>query len=388
MIPRSAQKEVKKLAKKFPIVALVGPRQSGKTTLSRLTFPKYKYVSLEDLDQRRFAQQDPRGFLENYPGKTIIDEAQNCPDLFSYLQTHVDQSGKTGQYILTGSQNFLLQANLSQSLAGRVALITLLPLSLKEVENHQSLKANYSYYLSHGFYPRVYDKKISPLKWYANYLKTYVERDVRQLIAIKDLSTFQKFLKLCAGRVGQVLNLSSLASDAGVSHNTIKAWVSILEASFIAFTLPTYYKNFNKRLIKNPKFYFYDVGLASYLLGIKNVKQIDSHYAKGALFENLVLCELMKNSFNKAEECPLYYWRDRTGHEVDGLIDSSKGPVALEIKSGKTINESYFGSLKFLKKIGDFDEKRMYVIYGGKEDQKRSMGKVLSWRSLGKLATG
>lgn len=382
MIKRALSQKLKWLSSKFPVVSVVGPRQSGKTTLVKNVFPKLTYVSLEDLDIREFALQDPRGFLSNYRNGAIIDEVQRVPDLFSYIQTFVDQQNTTGNFILTGSQNFLFQENISQTLAGRTAILTLLPLSLGELkETPYKLKGSQDYILK-GFYPRIYDQKIPPADWYPNYIQTYIERDARLIKNISNLNTFQKFIRLCAGRSGQILNLSSLGNDCGITHNTAKAWLSVLESSYIVFLLRPYYKNFNKRLIKMPKLYFYDTGLVCSLLGIQNREQLVTHYLKGSLFETLIISEIIKKSFNKGILPHCYYWRDKTGHEIDCLIEKGIATVSIEIKSGKTINDDFFAGLKYWHKITGAGTGSSFVVYNGEENQKRTAGEVISWKNL------
>ncbi len=381
-IQRELTKKLKQTFRQFPIVALIGPRQSGKTTLVKHVFPVLDYVSLEDPDTREFAQSDPRGFLDSYQKGVIIDEAQRLPELFSYLQGIVDKKKKAGQFILTGSQNFLLHQQISQSLAGRVALLKLLPLSLLELESQPT---DYEHFLFKGFYPKLYASKIEPNDWYPNYLQTYIERDIRQLKDITNLGAFQKFIKMCAARTGQILNLTTLANDCGITHNTARAWLAVLEASFIVFLLKPHYKNFNKRLIKAPKLYFYDVGLAAHLLGIESSEQIKTHHLKGSLFESLIISELFKKRFNsgKIENC--YFWRDKTGHEIDCLIEQGTKLSPLEIKSGKTISSEYFRDLNYWNKLAKASVADSFVVYGGNKNQKRSQAHVLSWRNLAEL---
>ena len=287
-----------------------------------------------------------------------------------------------GNFILTGSQNFLFRENISQTLAGRTAILNLLPLSLAELKKTPYALKNSEDYIFKGFYPRIYDKKISPADWYPNYIQTYVERDVRLIKNISDLNAFQEFIRLCAGRSGQILNLSSLGNDCGINHNTAKSWLSILEFSYLVFLLKPYYKNFNKRLIKMPKLYFYDTGLACSLLGIQNEKQLATHYLKGGLFETLIISEIMKNSFNKGVVPHCYYWRDKTGHEIDCLIEKGNSVVPIEIKSGKTITDDFFTGLKHWRKITNGEISRPLVVYGGEENQKRTAGNVISWKRM------
>ena len=382
MIKRSLSTKLKSLFLKFPVVAVTGPRQSGKTTLVKHVFSGMNYVSLEDLDTREFALKDPRGFLANYDGGAIIDEIQRAPALFSYIQTAVDAKKKSGRFVLTGSQNFLLQENISQTLAGRVAILKLLPFDIDELRHAGQKIGGVDEYIFKGLYPPIYDKKISPVDWYPNYIQTYVERDVRLIKNITDLAAFQRFLKMCAGRIAQPLNLSSLGNDCGITHNTAKAWLSVLEASYIIFLLKPFHKNFNKRLTKMPKLYFYDTGLACSLLGLQDKKQLAGHYARGSLFESFVISEIIKEKLNRGEEPGCYYWRDKKGNEVDCVIDTADGPIQVEIKSGMTIADDYFDGLRYWNKVAGTKNTRPFLIYGGNENQRRSFARVLSWKSI------
>src|SRR3989344_5658808 len=312
MIKRALEVKIRSLFKELPLVVVTGPRQSGKTTLIKKIFPKLKYVSLEDPNSRVFALKDPRRFLETYEPPAIIDEAQRVPEIFSYLQTVTDNNNRSGQYLISGSQNLLLMEKISQSLAGRVGLLTLLPLSLTEIEKEIS-KSRLNSVLLRGFYPRVLAKKIHPNDWYPNYIQTYLERDVRQLKNISDLNLFHRFLSLCAGRTGQILNLSSLAADCGVTHNTIQSWLSVLEAGYIIFKLPPYYRNLNKRLVKSPKLYFYDTGLVCSLLGIETVEQLVNYPLRGAIFETMVISELVKAETNQGRRPGANFLSDKSG---------------------------------------------------------------------------
>lgn len=382
MVKRSLSIKLKELASKFPVVSVVGPRQSGKTTLVKSVFSNLAYVTLEDLDTREFTFKDPRGFLATYNKGVVIDEVQRVPGLLSYIQTIADSTNKAGQFILTGSQNILLQENISQTLAGRVAILKLLPFNLDELKHTIYRPARSEEYLFKGSYPRIYDKKIDPVDWYPNYIQTYVERDVRLIKNISDLNTFQKFIKLCAGRIGQILNLSSLGNDCGITHNTAKAWISVLESTYIIFLLKSYYKNFNKRLIKMPKLYFYDTGLACSLLGIQNKQQLTTHYLSGSLFESFVLSEIIKYRFNKGLEPNCYYWRDRTGHEIDCIIEIPGSLLQVEIKSSKTIADDFFNGLRYWNKVAGKASGVSYLIYNGEENQKRSLAEVISWKNI------
>ena len=381
-IPRNAESRLQHFASGYPVVVVTGPRQSGKSTLVQHAFPDHPYVSLEDLDQREFAQSDPRGFLGRFTEGAILDEVQRCPALFSYLQTRVDEMQRPGEFILTGSQQFGLLSGITQSLAGRAALLTLLPLAYSELLSAGKTSRNLDKILFDGAFPPIFDRGLEPHPWYGNYVRTYLERDVRQLIKVQDLGTFQRFLKLCAGRTGQLLNLSSLANDAGITHNTAKAWISVLEASYIVHLLPPHHRNFNKRLVKTPKLYFLDTGLATWLLGIQNIDQLSTHVQRGALFETWVTSELLKVRYNAGEVSNLYFWRDRSGHEVDVLIDHGNDLSPLEIKSGQTINRDYFKGLDFWHKLAGETAGQAWLIYGGEAKQVRSDVTILPWNGI------
>ncbi|MDA0732335.1 MAG: ATP-binding protein [Bacteroidetes bacterium] len=381
MIARTLENKLKLLYTKFPVISITGPRQSGKTTLIKEVFKNLPYVSLENPDDRAFALEDPRGFLNNYPKGAIFDEVQRVPQLFSYIQGLVDADPSI-KFILSGSQNFLLSEQISQSLAGRVGILKLLPFSMFELKAANSLSETFEDVAYKGFYPRIFDQNIDPEDFYPNYLQTYVERDVRQLSQVGNLNTFTTFLKLCAGRAGQLLNMSELSNEAGVSVNTIKSWVNILETSYIVFRLYSHHKNYNKRLTKMPKLYFYDTGLLSYLLGIKKSSQIKIHFAKGAIFENLVIGELMKRHLHIGKEPNLYFWRDNKGKEIDLIIDDGEFITPIEIKSGSTKRSDYFNGLDYWNKISENDPVKSFVIYGGQENQLRNNGKLISWKSM------
>jgi len=385
MIKREISAKLQQVASQFPVVAVMGPRQSGKTTLVRHIFSGRRYISLEDLELRTFAQNDPKGFLQSYDGEVIFDEAQRVPELFSYLQTLVDERPQPGRFILTGSQNFLLHEKISQSLAGRVALLNLLPLSLAELKNAAWTLPSLEAVLFKGLYPRLYDTKIEPGDWYPSYIQTYVERDLRQMKNISNLSTFQRFLKLCAARSGQLLNLSSLANDCGITSSTVSSWLSILEASYIVLLLKPHYQNFNKRLVKSPKLYFYDTGLACSLLGIENAKQLATHYLKGGLFESLVIAELIKHRLNHGLTPNCYFWRDKLGHEIDCIIEPAGQLMPVEIKSGKTVAEDYFKEIKYWLELSGNKPEQAWVVYGGEERQKRTSGNVVGWKNISEI---
>ncbi len=364
---------------KFPVVTLTGPRQSGKSTLLRTSFPNYNYISLEEPDIRLMAENDPKGFLSNLEGKTIIDEVQYVPDLFSYIQTRVDNENIPGMYILSGSQNFLLMQRITQTLAGRTAILKLLPFSYSEIKALDKGKSIDDLIL-YGGYPRIYDKNILPDEFYPHYIQTYVERDVRQLRNITDLSLFIRFLKLCAGRIGQLLNLSSLANDCGINVATAQAWISLLETSYIVFQLKPYYKNFNKRLVKSSKLYFYDTGLACSLLSIEKSEQVNTHYLRGELFENWIIAEYIKQSYAKAKEPSIYFWRDSNGREIDLLVERGGTLEAFEIKSSSTMNPDHFKGLRHWQEISGSLPASCHVIYTGEMSFKNSYGNYIPWQ--------
>lgn len=379
MVERIAAKELINLAGQYKSVAVTGPRQSGKTTLVKSVFKDKPYVSLENPDMRTFALEDPRGFLASYPAGAILDEVQRAPQLFSYLQQVLDDRNEPGYFILTGSNNFLLQESIAQSLAGRIAHLNLLPFALSELGVNKD--SNPDEFIFKGMYPPLYDHPFEVNKWYANYILTYIEKDVRQIKNINNLLAFERFVKLCAGRVGQLLNMHSLATEAGVDHKTIASWLSVLESSFILFRLQPHHENFNKRLVKMAKLYFYDTGLATALLSITQQSQLTQHPLRGALFENFIITELLKNRLNAGLPNNLYFWRDNTGHEIDVIEERNGHLFPLEIKSGKTITTDYFKGLAFWQKISG--QKEGAVIYGGNESQKRSDGyEVFSWNNI------
>jgi uncharacterized protein len=381
MINRIISSKLIEFTKKFPIISLTGPRQSGKTTLLRNILPNYRYVSLENPDNRNFAIDDPNGFLKTYNQFVIFDEVQRVPELFSYIQTKVDEDKIMGQYILSGSQNFLLLEQISQTLAGRVAVLKLLPLSYAELQNSNLLSENIAENIFKGTYPATYDRQLSSDEFYPSYLETYIQRDVRNLLDIKDLRSFQTFVKLCAGRIGQPLNLSSLANDCGISSPTAKAWLSILESSFVVFTLSPYYQNFNKRLIKSPKLYFYDTGLACHLLNMSDAQQVETYYQRGSLFENAIISEIMKNRLNQAKNQTLYFWQDSNKNEVDLLEEIGQTINLYEMKYSMTITKEHLKNLQLFRNISE-TEGMNYLIYAGEETQFRSEGKVKSWKKV------
>lgn len=379
-IQRTIALHIQEMAQYFPIISLTGPRQAGKTTLLRTLFPQYEYISLEAPDMRQFAQEDPRRFLKRYSQFVIIDEAQRVPELFSYLQTKVDEDKIMGQYILSGSQNFLLLESISQSLAGRVAICRLFPFTLDELQPHFTLSADE--YMFQGAYPVMYDRGMKPALYYPNYIETYIERDIREMIQVRDLSAFRRFVKLCAGRAGQLLNLNALSVECGISQPTARAWLSILETSYLVFVLQPYHKNFNKRLVKTPKLYFYDTGLLCNLLGIQDVTQLEQHYLRGNIFENMVISELYKGKYHENNSHQFWFWRDNHQHEIDLLIESGMTLKAIEIKSGQTIHSDFFKGLIHWQNFSTQTAEMCYLVYGGTERYQREYGKVVSWQHL------
>jgi len=398
MIRRTLAKKLKEAAAQFPVVTVTGPRQSGKTTLVRATFKAYDYVSLESPDQRAFALDDPRGFLAQFNGPVILDEAQRAPELFSYIQTHVDERDRPGQFILTGSRNFLLLQSISQSLAGRCAVLHLLPFSLAELERRPPVsllklgretsrvkkapRKDLLEVLFTGFYPRIHDKGLRPRDWLAGYYQTYLERDVRNVLNVGDLETFGRFVRLCAGRNGQLLSLTGLASDCGITHTTAKRWISVLEASFLIALLRPHHRNFGKRLIKGPKLYFLDTGLLCFLLRIQSPEDLHQHAARGAIFESFVLSELYKNFAHRGEPPELYFWRDSAGHEVDILIDMGNRLIPVETKSARTVVADFFDGLKYWQALSGGKQDAAALIYGGDRPSKRDGFFVYPWFTL------
>ncbi len=380
MYKRFLASKLKSLSQQYPVIALTGPRQSGKTTLVKMLFPEKHFISLEEVDVRDFAIEDPRRFLGQFREGAILDEVQRVPHLFSYIQTIVDQKQKKGMFVLTGSSHFMLMENISQSLAGRVAILKLLPLSIFELQEAHLLSDDINKILFTGFYPRVYYENLICTEWFSNYVETYIEKDIRSLKNISNLNLFYRFLRLCAGRAGQILNLSSMANECGINHNTARAWLTLLEISFIVFLLQTHYKNFNKRLIKSPKLYFYDTGLLCYLLGIKDKDYLNLHPARGEIFENFIISELFKNYYNKGQNPDLYYWRDQSGHEIDCLIERNGKLIPLEIKSGETITSDFFKNIYYWQRLSASNQG--YIIYGGNNTQMRENVKVIPWSNL------
>ena len=385
MIERTIKPRLVELFQQYPFVTVTGPRQSGKTTLCRDAFPNLRYVNLEAPDQRDFAQQDPRGFLAEIEGGAIIDEVQRVPDLLSYLQVFADERRANGLFVLTGSQHFQLSNAIAQSLAGRTALLRLLPFSMAEVAG-MGAELRLNEILHAGFYPRIHDQGLDPQQALGDYFETYVERDLRTIGEVRNLGAFQSFVRICAGRVGSLLNLSALGADAGVSHATAREWLSLLETSYIAFRLRPLHANLTKRLVKAPKLYFYDVGLAAYLIGVERADQIPTHPLRGALFENAVVVEALKHRFNLGERSNLSFFRDSRGLECDLLYGTDERMLAIEAKAGATIASGYFGAIN---RVADLLPKvaGKALVYGGLERQKRSAGEVVPLASLDDLLT-
>lgn len=385
MIKRTLGEQIKLMAAKMPVISITGPRQSGKTTLAKQCFPDYEYMNLENPDVLEFAKSDPRLFLSQHKKGIIIDEAQVMPELFSYIQTISDENNKTGEFILTGSQNFLMSEKISQSLAGRVFITHLLPFSIEEIKKSKHWMENSNHYIFNGFYPRIYDKDIAPNLFYPSYIQTYTERDIRQIINVSNLHSFQRFMRLVAGRTGQLLNYSNIANELGHDLKTIKSWFSILESSFIIFFLQPHHKNYSKRLVKTPKLFFYDTGLACSLLGIKNEDEINLHWAKGALFENLIISDIAKNYLNKSQNPSMFFWRDNTGNELDCLIEGALSLKRIEIKSASTIHPDFFKGLEYYNKLSDSTSENSFLVYGGNKNLRRKEATVLSWKNTGEL---
>ncbi|MDX3916358.1 MAG: ATP-binding protein [Pseudosphingobacterium sp.] len=370
---------------KFPVLAITGPRQSGKTTLLKHLFKDYKYITLENPDIRSFANEDPNGFLQQYDGKVILDEAQRTPELFSYIQSKVDETGKMGQFILSGSQNFHLLNSITQTLSGRVALFKLLPFDIQEMENARLLSKTYTDACFKGFYPAIFDREIDPNIFYANYIQTYIEKDVTTLINIRDLKTFRTFLGLCASRAGQLLNISALANACDISQPTAKAWLSILESSYIIFLLNPYHENFNKRLIKSPKLYFYDSGLLCHLLGIRHQEEVLENRLKGNIFENMVIAEFIKQNAHQYLHQESYFWQDSNQHEIDFLLKKANGFEVFEVKATQTVTPKLFANMDYFNELASPQPVKKTLIYGGEENQQRTKYTVLSWKDIGKL---
>jgi len=400
MIPRVLEPTLRQVASQVPVVTLTGPRQSGKTTLMRAVFDKADYASLEEPDVREHALEDPRGFLGQFRGPVILDEVQRTPDLFSYIQTLVDEDDRPGRFLLSGSQNFLLARSISQSLAGRSAILHLLPFSRSELDGREPLPleqlgrvlpatepstsaSSLMETLFRGFYPRIHDRGLDPTRWLGDYYRTYVERDVREIVQVGDPETFSRFVRLCAGRNGELLNYSSLANDCGVAHTTAKRWISILEASFLVLLLRPHHRNFSKRLIKSPKLYFLDPGLLCYLLRIRSPEDLRIHASRGAIFESYVVSELHKGFVHRGREPDLHFWRDSAGHEIDLLVET--GPeslVPIEVKSRETVTRDFFKGLDFWRDLVGDPKAPAALVYGGDRSLLRRGVTVYGWWDL------
>jgi Predicted ATPase (AAA+ superfamily) len=385
MIARQAADTLKRLKKGFPVLCITGPRQSGKTTLAKATFPDKPYLSLEDPDIARLAREDPRGLLDSYRDGLILDEAQAVPEIFAYLKTSVDTDPRPGKFVVTGSQQFGLLAGVTESLAGRAAFLSLLPFSTAELKSSGHLPSDPFETLVKGFYPPLYDREVSPYDWYTNYIASYVERDVRSIVNVKDLSQFQTFVKMCASRIGQLLNLSALALDCGLTHNTAKAWLSVLEASGVVYLLKPYHKNFGKRLVKSPKLYFIDTGLAARLLGIRTPEELFMHPNRGNLFESFVVSELLKTRLGQGLDPDIYFWRDNLGTEVDVVYEDKQNAKAIEIKSGKTFSPELASGLESWRHYSNADATDCSLVYAGERSHKWKGLSILPWDAVGKL---
>lgn len=384
MVERTIAPLLKDLFRRYPFVTVTGPRQSGKTTLCRAALPELAYVNLESPEHRQFAAEDPKRFLKTWPGGVVLDEIQRVPSLLSWLQVYADEHGGNGLFVLTGSGQFLLSDEIDQSLAGRTALLRLLPFSLDELRTAGSGAPDVDEMLFAGFYPRIHDQGLDPRQALGDYVETYVERDVRRMLEIRNLTAFQRFVRLCAGRVGQLLNLAALGADAGVTHTTARHWLSVLEATYIVFRLPPYHGNVSKRLVKSPKLYFHDVGLASWLLGIESVRQVGTHPLRGALFENAVVVEALKHGYNRGRRPELSFFRDSRGLECDLLYSSGGRRLAIEVKSGATIASDWFSGLPRVMPLVPGCSKGT-VVHGGTEHQARRAGEAVPFTSLSGL---
>lgn len=385
MITRNSEQTIRTMLRGFPIVTITGPRQSGKTTLAKAVFADRPYASLEEPDVRQAAQEDPRSFLARFPDGAVLDEVQRCPELLSYLQTIVDADDRMGLFILTGSRQFDLMSGITQSLAGRTAFIELLPFSITELDAAGKLPSDVNTILMTGCYPPLYDRELTLSSWFGAYVTAYVERDVRQLLKVQELETFQRFVRLCAGRTGQLLNLSSLATECGITHNTAKAWISVMEASYLVFLLRPHHISFNKRLVKMPKLYFYDTGLVCWLLGIRTREQIETHPLRGNIFETFVISELIKSQLNRGEKQAFSFWRDSNGSEVDLIVEHGTKLIPVEIKSGMTLTGESFAGLEKWRTLAGDAVMTPSLIYGGNEAYLHKGINVLGWQKIGEL---
>jgi predicted AAA+ superfamily ATPase len=384
MFKRTLERKLLELKKQFPVLALFGPRQSGKTTLARALFPAYRYINLESFEEQEFAFEDPKGFLNRFQAEegVILDEIQKTPKLLSYIQIEVDNNPRLGRFLITGSQNILLNHHVSQTLAGRVALMTLLPLSIEELRESSQLPKTAQEAIFRGFYPRIYHDAIDPVVFAESYMRTYVERDVRDILRITSLLEFQKFMRLCAARIGQLLDLTDLSKDAGISLPTVKSWLSVLEASYIIFLLQPHHTNFNKRLVKMPKLYFYDTSLACNLLRLTNADDVYDHYLRGGLFESMILSDFLKKRYNQGLPPNVYFWRDKLGNEIDGLLEEGRQLTPIEIKSSATLQSEMFDGLVKWCHLAEVNPGSGTLIYAGEESQIRKQGNALPWSLL------
>jgi len=382
LVNRTLTPIIRSQQSKFPILAVTGPRQSGKTTLLKELFSDYRYVSLENPNTRSFAFEDPVGFLNQYDSNVILDEAQRVPQLFSYIQGKVDESRQMGRYILSGSQNFHLVNRITQTLAGRVALFKLLPFDFSELTSNGLLEDSYAAASIKGFYPAIFDRGIDPVVFYANYVETYLEKDVTELLQVRDLKLFRTFLGLCAGRAGQLVNYSAIANECMISHTTAKSWMSILESSYIIFLLQPYHQNFNKRLVKTPKLYFYDTGLLNFLLGIRTAEDLEQNRLKGNIFENMVVAEYQKKNHHLYMHKDYYFWQDSDAHEVDLLTKTPRGFSVAEIKATQTVKTSLFAEMDRFEMLAAPEPVKKMLVYGGDENEQRTKYNVVSWKNL------
>lgn len=384
LVSREIVSAIKKIAPMYPIIALTGPRQSGKTTLLKNLFPDYRYISLENPDNRNFAESDPNGFLKEFHSDVIFDEVQRVPELFSYIQNIVDdRSGEMGIYVLSGSQNFHLMHSITQSLAGRVAIFKLFPFDFTELGKVGLLEEGYLQSLIKGFYPAIYDREITSRIFYSNYIETYINRDISELVAIRDLRIFQNFLSFCAARAGQLLNLNALANECGITQPTAKTWLSALKQSFITFQLYPYHKNYNKRIVKTPKLYFYDTGLLCHLLKISKTESLLTNPIKGALFENMMIAEYVKQMHHQNNTQDLWFWRDAARNEIDLMVDKGDQMDIIEFKASQTIKTQMFDGLAKFEEISQIKNLNKSLVYGGNTSQKRSAGNLVSWSEFG-----
>jgi predicted AAA+ superfamily ATPase len=384
MYRRTLESKLLSLNKQFPVLALFGPRQSGKTTLAKNLFPNYRYVNLESFEEQELATEDPKGFLERFREEEgiILDEIQKTPKLLSYIQIEVDEKPAMGRFVITGSQNILLNQHVNQTLAGRVALMTLLPLSIEEMREAKILPETAAAAIFQGAYPRVYQYQTDPIVFAESYIRTYVERDVRDIQQITSLLEFQKFMRLCAARIGQLLDLTDLSKDAGISLPTVKSWLSVLEASYIIFLVQPHHVNFNKRMVKMPKLYFYDTSLACNLLRLTNADDVYDHYLRGGLFESMILSDFMKKRFHHGLPPNVYFWRDKLGNEVDCLLEEGPRLSPIEIKSTSTIQSDLFEGLAKWCEWAHLSPGEGTVVYAGEEEQRRKQGRIFSWKLL------